>query len=298
MRHFFFNCLFLLSIIFPYNSFADAKNLNWSGCGISKKAYMTDLAKAYETKKGVSINLQGGGATKGIRQVADNTTDIGGACRYYLPGNKVEESVAFEPVAWDALVVIVNKNNPVEDISFQQVHDLYSGKITNWKQLGGKDAPIKLFTRQGKISGVGYTIRKLIFANPEKTFARSTEFKSSGPLEKAILEDELAIGITGISSARLRDLKILTLDGKAPDYLSIRRGNYSLYRPLFLTYNPLSKDVDTIKDFINFAHSSIGRKIMKKNGVVPYLEALVLVMKQVQQDQLAQKTSANDYTSN
>ena len=258
---------------------------------------MNDLAKAYEKVKGVSINIQGGGATKGIRQVADNTTDIGGACRYFLPGNKLEESVAFEPVAWDALVVIVNKNNPVNDISFQQVHDLYSGRITNWKQLGGNDAPIKLFTREGKISGVGYTIRKLIFANPEKEFKASKEFKSSGPLEKAILEDEQAIGITGISSARLRDLKILTLNGKKADYLSIRRGNYSLYRPLFLTYNPLSKDVDTIKDFINFAHSSIGRKIMKENGVVPYLEALVLVMKQVQQDQLAQKTSANDYTS-
>lgn len=258
---------------------------------------MTDLAKAYELKKGISINLQGGGATKGIRQVADTTTDIGGACRYYLPGNQLEESVAFEPVAWDALVVIVNKNNPVQDISFQQVHDLYSGRITNWKQLGGNDAPIKLFTRQGKISGVGYTIRKLIFANPDKKFTSTKEFKSSGPLEKAILEDEHAIAITGISSARLRDLKILTLDGKKADYLSIRRGKYSLYRPLFLTYNPQGENVKTIKDFINFAHSSTGRKIMKKNGVVPYLEALVLVMKQVQQDQLAQKTSANDYTS-
>jgi len=258
---------------------------------------MTDLAKAYELKKGISINLQGGGATKGIRQVADHTSDIGGACRFFLPGNQLEESVAFEPVAWDALVIIVNKNNPVQDISFQQVHDLYSGKITNWKQLGGNDAPVRLFTRQGKISGVGYTIRKLIFANPDKVFTSSKEFKSSGPLEKAILEDEHAIAITGISSARLRDLKILTLDGKKADYLSIRRGKYSLYRPLFLTYNPQSKNVETIKDFINFAHSSTGRKIMKKNGVVPYLEALVLVMKQVQQDQLAQKTSDNDYTS-
>lgn len=258
---------------------------------------MSELAEAYEQKTGTKINLQGGGATKGIRQVANNTTDIGGACRFHLPGNAVEESVAFEPVAWDALVVIVNKNNPVHDISFQQVYDVYSGKITNWKQLGGNDAPIKLFTRAGKISGVGYTIRKLIFANTDKTFATTTEFKSSGPLEKAIMTDEHAIGISGISSARLRDLKILTLNGKKADYLSIRRGNYGLYRPLFLTYNPQSKNLDTIKDFINFAHSSVGRKIMKKNSVVPYLEALVLVMKQVQQDQLAQKTAANDITS-
>jgi len=257
---------------------------------------MIELAKVYEQLHHVKINVQGGGATKGIREVSKGTADLGGACRFHLPGNELEKGAGFEPVAWDALVVIVHKDNPVEDISFGQVRDLYLGKITNWKQLGGKDAPVKLFIRKGKISGVGYTIRKLIFANPEQDFTATKVFKSSGPLEKAVVEDPNAIAITGISSARLRELKLLNLDGKSPNYDNIKAGAYALYRPLFITYNVNSPNIDKVKDFIQFAHSNTGRKIMKNNGVVPYLEALRLVMKQVQQDRMAQKYSAENLT--
>ena len=287
---------FALSCIFSPALFAETGTLNWVGCGISKKAYMTELAKAYEGRKGVKINVQGGGATKGIRDVSNGVADLGGACRYHLPGNEMEKSAGFEPVAWDALAVIVHKNNAVEDISFGQVRKLYLGEITNWKQLGGKDAPINLYIRKGKISGVGYTIRKLIFANPDQEFKAYKALKSSGPVEKAVEEDENAIAITGISSARLRNVKLMKLDGKEPNYDNIKNGSYALYRPLFITYNPANQNLGQIKDFIEFAHSRTGRTIMKKNGVVPYLEALKLVMKQVQQDRLAQQYSAENLT--
>ena len=286
----------LLTFLFSTSTFASVSNLDWIGCGISKKAYMTELAKEFAASTGVNINVQGGGATKGIREVAAGKADMGGACRFHLPGNELEQSAVFEPVAWDALVVIVHKDNPVNNITFGQVRDLYLGKITNWKQLGGHDAPINLFIRNGKISGVGFTIRKLIFANKDQEFASNKVFKSSGPLEKGVVEDPNAIAISGISSARLRDVKILTLDDKTPDYNTIKSGQYALYRPLFITYRADNANLAQVKEFIEFAHSSTGRNIMKKNGVVPYLEALRLVMKQVQQDRLAQKFSNDALT--
>jgi len=279
--------------IFSSSLFAGTQSMDWVGCGISKKAYMTEMAKAYEKIQNVKINVKGGGATKGIREVAANKAQMGGACRFYLPDNEMEQGVAFEPVAWDALVVIVNKNNAVDDITFSQVRDLYLGKIKNWKQLGGKDAPVNLFIRKGKISGVGYTIRKLLFANSTQKFSGSKIFKSSGPLEKAVIDDPDAISISGISSARLRDVKILKLNNKYPDYKTIKSGQYVLYRPLFLTYKKASENIDQIKDFIKFVHSWDGRQIMKKNGVVPYLEALRLVMKQIEQNQMAEQYSIN-----
>ena len=193
-------------------------------------------------------------------------------------------------------MVIVNKNNPVKDISFDQIHDLYIGKITNWKQLGGNDKPIQLLSRQGKHSGVGHTIRKLIYSDDKIEFASYKQYKSSGPLEKAVVENENAIAITGVSSARLRDVKILTLNGKTPDYRTIKSGRYQLYRPLYITYNSASPNYNDVKDFIAFAHSKTGRDIMKANNVVPYLEALPLVMKQVEQDLKAQKNSVKDVT--
>ena len=285
--------LLLFSIFFSFSLPGQAENtLEWVGCGISKKSYMNRLAEAYKRIAGVNINLQGGGATRGIRDVAAGKADLGGSCRYHLPDNQNEQSIGYEPVAWDALAVIVNKNNPVQNINFDQVRDLYEGKINNWKQLGGKDAPIKLYIRKGKISGVGYTIRKLIYADINKEFVASKVFKSSGPLEKAIVEDPDAIGITGISSARLRDVKILSLNDKFPDFDTIKKGQYALYRPLFITFNPTGPNMAEVKKFIKFAHSKTGRNIMKDNGVVPYLEALRLVMKQAKQEQHAQASSA------
>ena len=110
---FFLISLFSLGF-FSTIAHAEESALNWVGCGISKKAYMIELAKVYEQQKGIKINVQGGGATKGIRDVSSGTADLGGACRFHLPGNEMEKSAGFEPVAWDALVVIVHKDNPVD----------------------------------------------------------------------------------------------------------------------------------------------------------------------------------------
>ncbi len=73
------------------------ESLNWVGCGISKKAYVTDLAQAFEKKTNIHINIQGGGATKGIRYVVSGDADLGGSCRYHLPENPLEAGAGFEP---------------------------------------------------------------------------------------------------------------------------------------------------------------------------------------------------------
>jgi phosphate transport system substrate-binding protein len=105
--------MILLSMVVPPVIADQHAPLRWVGCGISKKAYMVALAEAYEKKTGVKIDLEGGGATRGIREVAASTADIGGSCRRRIFGAEAERSVTQVPVAWDALVVIVNKNNPV-----------------------------------------------------------------------------------------------------------------------------------------------------------------------------------------
>ncbi|WP_457675048.1 phosphate ABC transporter substrate-binding protein [Thiolapillus sp.] len=269
----------------PDNTTTDTEEkdnaLHWAGCGITKKAFMKELATEYERVYGVPFVLEGGGATKGIRRVKDRSVDLGGSCRPKLSGIAEERFVHMTPVAWDALVVMVHKDNPVSDISLGQVKDLYEGKITNWKQLGGNDAPVELLVRKGKISGVGYTLRQLVWGDPDQEFKGSKEFPSSGPLEKAIETNPNAIGISGISSARKRDVKLLALEGKTPSFENIQSGNYLLYRPLYITYmtrnNPHLKE---IKRFIAFALSKRGRQIIRAQGVVPYLDAIALTSKQ------------------
>lgn len=279
-----FNSVFWLSLFSSLliGSANAQETLTWTGCGISKKAFMTELAKAYTKKSGVKIKLSGGGATKGIRQAANGTVHIGGACRVTLQ-NSAEERDAFQiPVAWDALVVFVNKNNPVSNITFKQLHQVYLGKITNWKQLGGNDAPIELYVRRGKLSGVGRTIRELVFANYNQEFKSSYVVKSSGPVEKGVLKNKNGMGISGYSSAKKRDLKLLKLDGKAPNYENIKNGSYALYRPLYLVIKRNNK-TSLVRDFIKYAVSREGQDIIRAQGTVPYAEAVHLVMKQLDQ---------------
>jgi len=250
---------------------------------------MAELAKAYEKKTGVKVNLSGGGATKGIRNAAKGSIDIGGACRVSMERHPEERDAYQIPVAWDALAVIVNKNNPVKSISFEQLQGVYLGKITNWKQLGGHNAKIELYVRRGKFSGVGRTLRELVFANYNQEFPAATHVvKSSGPLEKGIVKNMSGFGTTGISSAKRRDVKILQLEGKAPSYENIKKGHYLLYRPLYLVTKGYSSSPG-VKKFISFALSREGMAIIRKAGTVPYAEAIGLVMKQVEQADRASK---------
>lgn len=257
--------------------------LVWGGCGITKKAFMAELAKVYEKKTGVHIELRGGGATKGIRNVSKGTIDIGGACRASMEFNREERYVKQVPVAWDAIVFVVHKDNPVDNISMEQVRAIYNGKITNWSQLGGMDKPINLYVRKSPISGVGQTLRELVFHDTEKVFTQKAHIvKSSGPAEKAVEKTVTAMTATGVSSAKRRNVKILSVEGHEPSYENIKAGEYMLYRPLYLVTKLIEKN-PLVTDFIKFATSEEGREVIRRSGTVPYKDALNLLSKQFQQ---------------
>jgi len=272
----------ILSLLLSFSTILTAEanqdELFWAGCGVTKKSFMTELASAYSSKTGVKVNVAGGGATKGIRDTVSKRLDIGGTCRMTLPDvEKSEMFASLHPVAWDALVVITHKSNPVNNLTQQQIKDIYTGKITNWSQLGGADIPIKLYVRRGKISGVGYAIRQYIFKDSQMEFNTKYKVNSSGPLEKACETDPAAIGITGISSAKKRNIKILNFDGKQPSFANIKNGTYGLYRPLYLVTG--SSPTKKVKDFLKFAKSGEGRSIIRDSGTVPYMDAPQLLSK-------------------
>ncbi len=272
---------FALSVNAAAASVTTPKEVNmirWAGCGITKKAFMAELAKAFETRTGIKVQLQGGGATRGIRDAASLKIDLGGSCRMNLPGiERSELHASLHPVAWDALAIIVNKKNPVNNITTDQIKKIYLGQIKNWSEIGGPNAAIHLYTRRGKYSGVGYTIRQYLFQDSSTEFVSDYVVKSSGPLEKAIEKNPFAVGITGISSARKRNVKIIGFDGKTPTFENVRDGNYGLYRPLYLVTSP--QPSAEVKQFVEFARSKEGRKIIRANDTVPYKDAPHLMSK-------------------
>jgi len=293
--------IFLCIAAFSVSTMAGAKKsmlsskdgIIWGGCGITKKAFMTELAKAYTDMSGVNIILQGGGATKGIRGVASGSLHLGGACRTSMEFNSKERYVKQHPVAWDAIVFIVNKDNPLDNITLQEVRDIYNGKITNWRQLGGANRRIDLYARKSEISGVGQTLRELIFNDPDKTFYKGTHIvKSSGPAEKAVVRSISAFTATGVSSAKRRDVKMLKVEGKEPSYDNIKTGKYILYRPLYLVTKMMEKN-KMVLDFLEFAQSKKGMSIIRKAGTVPFREAIHLLGKQYRQNLKASRATQN-----
>lgn len=243
----------------------DEKPLRWVGCGIAKKAFMAALAEGYEKHSGVKVMLDGGGATRGIRDVAAGKADIGGTCRHKL--DRADEKMAvLHPVGWDAIVAVVHPNNPVSDISFADLKKVLTGEVTNWKQLGGADAAVQVFTRKSKTSGVGLMSRELIFWDAEVEFGGSTKaFASSGPLERALEKTPHAIGLTGISSAHKRKLKMLKVNGKAPDAKHIMTGSYPVVRPLYLVSH--KKASAQVAAFVKWTKAA-GQKLIEKEGTV------------------------------
>lgn len=269
---------------------AETKEIKWVGCGISKLGFMKDISNAYEKKTGIKIKIEGGGATKGLRQVASGKSELGGSCRLPLVLHEkrtagvidTESTIKLIPVGWDALVVIVNKDNKmVDNITREQLRDLLTGKITDWKQLGAKTSKkINLYVRKGKISGVGRTLRQQLFNNTDEEFAKTAIVKkSSGKIEKAILKDKAGIGVSGISSSRHRDLKMLKLDNLEPTMDNLKTAEYSLYRILFLVAPTDYKKRPELKQFVDFALSQEGSKIIRKAGTLPYLQGIGLIHK-------------------
>lgn len=260
-----------------------AEDISWVGCGITKKAFMSEIASAYQQKTGIRVKLSGGGATKGIRGVACGDADMGGTCRHWL-WDQAGEIIAREKdaeliqVAWDALVVIVHPDNPVNDIAADEVRKVYNAEITSWKTLGGEDQEILLVARRGMTTGVGHMARLMIFGDPLHPFkARTLKVTaSSSLLEQNIANIPTTMGLTGVSSAKKRDVKILSINGVAPTKENIMSGRYPYFRPLYIAINRRTAPLKARK-LAEFMLSEEGQAVISAQGTVNLREGEKLV---------------------
>lgn len=249
-------------------------NLRWVGCDICKASFMDAAAAAFTERTGMTVEVHQAGATRGIREVAAGTADMGGCCRSCL-NIPEEQGVKLVPVAWDALVVIVHPSNPVTNITQAQLRAVYKGEITTWRDLGGRDEELQVFARRGKHSGVGSGVRLLLFQDLDADFTpRARLFRSSGPLEEELEKTPHAIAFTGISSARLREqagrLKMLAVEGRAPTRENVVAGHYLFYRPLYLTVP--HRPSPAVQQFVEFLFSEEGQQIIRASETITLAE--------------------------
>lgn len=209
--------------------------LVWRGCEVSLHGFMRACAASYTRETKVRIRLLGGGATEGLEATSGGGADLGGSCRFCLPRAR-ERELMLTIVAWDAVVVGVYSQNPVEGISLAQLRKVLKQEITSWDELGGDKEKIVVICRKSAISGVGVMARLLIFGDAKARFGKTVIRlnRSSASVEELVSEEPRALGLSGFASARRRDLKLLAVDGVVPTRETIAAGRYRLVRPLYL----------------------------------------------------------------
>jgi phosphate transport system substrate-binding protein len=210
----------------------------------------------------VKVNISGGGSSAGVRACAAGTVDIGAASRDI---RIAEPDLIPHAIARDAVVMVVHSSNPVADLTTEQVAKIYAGEITNWKEVGGKDEPIVVVSREE-----GSGTRDCFEHGVTKKFGKRIKadalfYDSNGAIRTKVSAEPKAIGF--ISLGYGEGLKVLTLDGVECNLETCQSGKYPVLRRLYL----LTKEVPTgaVKAFIAFCRSEEGQKIAAEEGFIP-----------------------------
>lgn len=254
-----------------------ANDLTWQGCGVSKTAFMEACAAEYEIQTGVRIRLIGGTTDLGIEATASGAADLGGATRHLRTFRHASEpELKLAIVAWDALAVVTHLKNPVENITRECLIQVFQQKITNWQELGGSSERILVVDRQGEWNSIRLSFRQLICHEPGCFLATAlVRLQNSAQVEQLVERYPQAIAVTGISSARKRQLKVLSIDGKHPTAEAIADGAYPYYRPIYLVYR--SNENPPVDQFVNWILSDQGQRVIESQGTVSNRQGSTLV---------------------
>ncbi len=252
-----------------------AQNLKIKGSDTVLPLTQTEAEQYMKTNRNASIMVTGGGSGVGIAALENGTTDITQASRSLKMDEKLklkEQGKAFKEViiAYDALAVIVHPSNKVSQLTREQIEDIYTGKITNWKQLGGADMHIVVYSRETS-SGTYEFFKEHVLQN-KNYMASALLMPATGAIVQSVSQTKGAIGYVGLAYLE-RDVKSVKVSfdkGKtfvAPSVAGAKNKTYPITRPLYYYY--LNTVENRVSPFIKFVLSPAGQQLVLKTGYVP-----------------------------
>ncbi len=233
-------------------------------------------AEVYMSKHpGITIQVTGGGSGTGIAALINGTTDIANSSR---PMKKSEvdklkaryATLGVEiPCAKDGLAVYLNESNPVSELTVQQIKGIYTGKITNWKEVGGKDARIILYSRENN-SGTYVYFKDNVLKGAD--FASSAQtMPGTAAVVNAVGKDVNGIGYGGAAyGKRIKFVKVKKDDkspGVEPDAQTVASGEYPISRYLYMYTR--SKPTGAVKEYVDWILGPEGQEVVMKVGYFP-----------------------------
>lgn len=232
------------------------------------------FADYYKEKSGVGATISESGSGNGVKSLINGACDIANMSRFMKDSEFktcVEKGIlpVAHVVAFDGLAVVVNPANKVSALTDAQIADIYTGKITNWKQLGGDDAEIVVISRDTN-SGTYETFNELILH--KKAVVKGAEYVgSNGQAKTRVASTKNAIAYVGLGFVD-DTVKTLSVDGILPSAKTIVSGKYPIARPLFMFTNGYPKMGSAVYDFVTLHLTEEGREIVKDLGYIPVVQ--------------------------
>jgi len=217
---------------------------------------MGEIAKRYRTiDPQVEIRIRTGGSSRGIQDVGEGIVDIGMSSRLLADSEKQENVCHI--IARDGIGILVNKENQVNDLSDRQIVDIFTGKVKNWSEVGGLDAPIQSFNR---IKGTSeLELFKDFFQVSEEALSLESSFVETLDCLDGVANDRNAVTYVSVGASALgilvgNPVKLLPLHGVFPSVETVESGDYPLSRPLILITRKDPGNV--VKQFVDYALSA------------------------------------------
>ena len=228
-----------------------------------------------QTNNTAKITVTGGGSGVGIAALIDGTTEIAQASRKIKMDEKIklqEAGVTYKEVvvAFDALAVVVNPNNPISQLTREQLEGIFTGKIKNWKEVGGEDMKIIVYSRE--TSSGTYEFFKEHVMNKKNFASDVLSMPATGAIIQSASQTKGAIGYVGLAylNKEVKAIKVSYDKGKTyigPSMENAKNKTYPVVRPLQYYYN--TKFETKVKPYLDFVLSTEGQKIVEQVGYVP-----------------------------
>ena len=204
------------------------------------------------------------GSGSGIQAVQEGRCDIGLSSRALKDAEK-EAGLTETVLAYDGIAMIVNPANPVEDLSLEQIADIYTGKITNWSEVGGNDSQIVLIGREAG-SGTRGGFEEIVGVVDACQYRQ--ELSSTGDVITTVAQNPDAIGYASLAAVK-DTVKALKVAGVTPTEATVKDGTYTIQRPFVLATKTGEKLNDVAQAFFNYATSADASEIITAAGAVP-----------------------------
>ena len=249
----------------PLDVFKDRKGKIDIAGGTAHIPVMKEAAKRIMgVNPDIRITVAGGGSGVGVKQVGEGLVEIGNTGRPLKKDEVEKYGLETFPFAIDGVAVVVNPANKVAELSFEQLIDIYAGKITNWKAVGGDDAEINLYVREDG-SGTREVFTDKAIKKGDVS-AKANVVNSNGAMKTAVAKDARAIGYVGIGHID-SSVKAPKLAGLTAPQENAASGKYTVVRDLFM--NTKGKPAGLTALFIDYIYSPEGAQIIKDSGYIP-----------------------------